>query len=72
MWLGAFQVAWKCFNVAPPYFEEILLDLKEEKTNKQTNNNSSDVLVECVQLAALLESVNVCEAAEVPEEQAGK
>ena len=44
----------------------------EDKVNKKNKNKESilehsDVLVECDQM-----SVNVCEAAEVPEEQAGK
>ena len=44
----------------------------EDKVNKKNKNKESilehsDVLVECDQL-----SVNDCEAAEVPEEQAGK
>jgi len=32
MWLlQPFQVAWRCFDVAAQYFEEILLDLKTKK-----------------------------------------
>ena len=27
MWLVSFQVAWRCFDVAAQYFEEILFDL---------------------------------------------
>ena len=29
MWLVSFKVAWRCFDVAAKYFEEILFDLKE-------------------------------------------
>ena len=35
-WFGyqLFQVAWLCFDVAVPYFEEILLDLQEHNQKK--------------------------------------
>ena len=77
MWLVALSsglaVLW-CFDVAVRYFEESFQDLKK-KTKKKGKElikpiERSDVLVQCQQLAAV--SVNVCGAAEAPEEQAGK
>ena len=59
------------FDVAAWYFEEPFQDLKEtKKTDLIKLIQCSDVLVQCQQLAAV--SVNVCGAAEAPEEQAGK
>ena len=64
-------MAWQCFDVAVQYFEEILSNLKKKKRKELIKPiECSDVLIQCQWLAAV--SVNVCEAAEAPEEQAGK
>jgi len=44
LWFGyqLFQVAWLCFDVAVQYFEEILLDLQE---NKQKTESLSNVVM---------------------------
>jgi len=37
MWLAAFQVAWRCFDVAARYFEEILFDLNKRKKKQRVD-----------------------------------
>jgi len=57
--------------VAVWYFEESFQDLKKKGWKELIKPiECSDVLVQCQQLAAV--SLNVCGAAEAPEEQAGK
>ena len=71
-------MAWWCFDEAVQYFEEILLVLKTKtnKTNKKKRVDNgywiSDVLVQHEYLDGVSVHVNVCGAAEAPEEQVGK
>jgi len=62
-------VARRCFDVAARYLTS---KKKKKKKRKELIKpiECSDVLVQCQYLAAV--SVNVCGAAEAPEEQAGK
>jgi len=67
-------VSFWCFDVAAQYFEEILLDLKKHNNQKKLkvfikHIECSDVLCSWY-LAGV--NMNVCGAAETPEEQAGK
>ena len=63
-----------CFYVAAQYFEEILFDLKKHNQKKKQTESVHNVVmcyvVECEYPAGV--NVNVCGAAETPEEQAGK
>ena len=60
--------------MAAQYFEKILLDLKNKTTTKKSLKSliaeCCDVVVQREWLAGV--SVNVCGAAEAPEEQTGK
>jgi len=66
-------VAWRWFDVAAQYFEEILFDLKNKNKNKKQKELIRPIEW-CASWVWYLPgvSVNVCRAAEAPDKKAGK